>query len=43
SSETCDWISFDDKELKAVVTSLPTYADVSLPVDVNQVVAFLSR
>ncbi|HCS54216.1 30S ribosomal protein S4 [Rubinisphaera sp.] len=43
SSETCDWISFDDKELRAVVTSLPTYADVSLPVDVNQVVAFLSR
>lgn len=39
----CDWISFDEKELKAIVTSLPTYDDVSLPVDVGQVVAFLSR
>jgi len=39
----CDWISFDEKELKAIVTSLPTIDDVSLPVDVGQVVAFLSR
>ncbi len=42
-TEGCDWISFDEKELKAIVTSLPTYDDVSLPVDVGQVVAFLSR
>jgi len=43
SVEGTDWISFDEKELKAIVTSLPTFDDVSLPVDVNQVVAFLSR
>ncbi|MCG6155855.1 30S ribosomal protein S4 [Rubinisphaera margarita] len=43
STEGCDWISFDEKELKAIVTSLPTFDDVSLPVEVNQVVAFLSR
>lgn len=42
-AEGCDWISFDEKELKAIVTSLPTFDDVSLPVDVGQVVAFLSR
>ena len=38
-----DWISFEPSELKAVVTSLPTFEDVTLPVDVGQVVAFLSR
>lgn len=37
------WINFDSSELTAIVTSLPTYDDVSLPVDVGQVVAFLSR
>lgn len=39
----CDWISFDKGEMKAIVTSLPTYQDVSLPVDVGSVVAFMSR
>ncbi len=40
----CDWISFDAAELRAVVTAVPTYDDVSLPgVDVGQVVAFMSR
>lgn len=43
AASDCEWVSFDDKELKAIVTSLPTFADVSLPVDVGQVVAFLSR
>lgn len=38
-----DWIAFDPQTLQATVTHLPTYADVSLPVDVGQVVAFLSR
>lgn len=38
-----DWIAFDGDELKAVVTTAPTFDDVSLPVDVGQVVAFLSR
>jgi small subunit ribosomal protein S4 len=39
----CDWISVDPSELKAIVTALPTFEDVSVPVDVGQVVAFLSR
>jgi small subunit ribosomal protein S4 len=39
----CEWVSFDPAELRATVTSLPTFEDVSLPVDVGQVVAFLSR
>jgi len=38
-----DWISFDAASLTATVTSLPSYQDVSLPLDVGQVVAFLSR
>ncbi|MGH7127315.1 MAG: 30S ribosomal protein S4 [Planctomycetaceae bacterium] len=38
-----NWISFDPALLEARVLSLPTYDDVSLPVDVGQVVAFLSR
>lgn len=41
--EPVDWITIDEKNLTATVTSLPVYADVSLPVDVGQVVAFLSR
>lgn len=39
----CHWIAADGDELIATVTSLPNYEDVSLPVDVGQVVAFLSR
>ena len=39
----CHWVSLDSDDLKATVTSLPNYEDVSLPVDVGQVVAFLSR
>ncbi|MBW3541184.1 MAG: 30S ribosomal protein S4 [Planctomycetes bacterium] len=39
----CDWINFDADTLTATVTSLPTIEDVSLPVDVGQVVAFMSR
>ncbi|MCH8829537.1 MAG: 30S ribosomal protein S4 [Planctomycetes bacterium] len=39
----CDWISFDAGALEATVTSLPSIEDVSLPVNVGQVVAFLSR
>jgi len=39
----CEWIAFDSDELKAIVTHLPTFDEVSLPVDVGQVVAFLSR
>lgn len=43
SSAGCNWISFDADNLKAIVTSLPSMDDVSLPVDVGQVVAFMSR
>lgn len=39
----CAWISTDAGSLRAVVTTLPSFQDVSLPVDVGQVVAFLSR
>jgi small subunit ribosomal protein S4 len=39
----CNWISFDAQALEARVNTLPTIDDVSLPVDVGQVVAFLSR
>jgi len=38
-----EWINFDEANMNAVVTTLPSYDDVSLLVDVNQVVAFLSR
>jgi small subunit ribosomal protein S4 len=43
STARADWISLDPESLEATVTSLPTFEDVSLPVDVGQVVAFLSR
>ena len=38
-----NWISFDADSLKAIVTTLPSLDDVSLKVDVGQVVAFMSR
>jgi small subunit ribosomal protein S4 len=43
AGEDCSWISVDADSLKAIVTTLPTMDDVSLPVDVGQVVAFMSR
>lgn len=43
SSPACDWISFDQGTLKATVTVLPTMDDVSLPVDVGKVIAFMGR
>ena len=38
-----EWINFDDSNLSAIVTTTPTFDDVGLVVDANQVVAFLSR
>ncbi|MEZ6062464.1 MAG: 30S ribosomal protein S4 [Planctomycetaceae bacterium] len=38
-----DWVNFEPAELRAVVTSLPAFDDVTLVVDVGAVVAFLSR
>jgi small subunit ribosomal protein S4 len=43
STPRCDWLTFDAQSLTVTVTALPTMQDVSLPVDVGQVVAFLSR
>lgn len=43
SRQGCDWLQFDAKELEARVTALPTARDVSLPVEIGQVVAFMSR
>ncbi|MCH2212475.1 MAG: 30S ribosomal protein S4 [Fuerstiella sp.] len=38
-----NWINFDPGTLTATVTAAPTYDDVTLRVDVGQIVAFLSR
>lgn len=38
-----EWINFDESSLSVIVTTLPTFQDVGLMVDANQVVAFLSR
>jgi len=39
----CDWINMDTTTLEARVLTLPTFEDISLPVDVGQVVALISR
>ena len=39
----CEWVNFDPSTLKAIVTSPPSIEDVSLPVDVGQIVAFMSH
>ncbi|MCH2202120.1 MAG: 30S ribosomal protein S4 [Fuerstiella sp.] len=38
-----NWINFDADTLTATVTAAPTYEDVTLRVEVGQIVAFLSR
>lgn len=43
ANQTPDWIAFDPQGLSATITSLPTFEDVSLPVEVGLVVAFMSR
>ncbi len=43
SPDTLDWIAFDTENLRATVLGLPGPSDISLPVDVNSVVEFLSR
>lgn len=42
-SYDCAWVSMDRDELKAVVTTVPSPADISLPVNAGVVVAFLAR
>jgi small subunit ribosomal protein S4 len=41
--EPLDWVSFDSDTLRATVQGQPGPSDVSLPVDVNMVIEFLSR
>ena len=38
-----DWVTFDSDTLRATVQGLPGKEDISLPVDANMVVEFLSR
>jgi small subunit ribosomal protein S4 len=41
--EGIDWVSFDAEKLTATVQNTPTAEDITLPVDANTVVEFLSR
>jgi len=41
--EGCEWVSFDSETMTANVQGVPTGSDISLPVDANTVVEFLSR
>ena len=43
STQPMDWVSFDSDTLRATVQGLPGKGDISLPVDANMVVEFLSR
>ncbi len=43
SSEPMDWVTFDPETLRATVQGNPGPSDISLPVDANMVVEFLSR
>jgi small subunit ribosomal protein S4 len=43
SPPRCDWISFEPAALKAIVTSLPGSNDISVPVDIGQIVTFMAR
>ena len=42
-SQRAEWIAFDQSGPRVTVTSMPDFGDVSLPVDVGAVVAFLNR
>jgi small subunit ribosomal protein S4 len=41
--EPLDWVSFDPETLRITVQGNPGPSDISLPVDANMVVEFLSR
>ncbi|QDV10448.1 30S ribosomal protein S4 [Rosistilla oblonga] len=43
SPDALDWVAFDSENLKATIQGLPGPSDISLPVDANSVVEFLSR
>ena len=41
--DALDWVTFDSEGLKATIQGVPGPSDISLPVDANSVVEFLSR
>lgn len=43
SSDPLDWVTFDPETLRATVQGNPAASDISLPVDANMVVEFMSR
>ncbi len=43
SAEPVEWVTFDRDTLRATVQGLPGPSDISLPVDVNIVIEFMSR
>ena len=43
NTQPMDWVTFDEDTLRATVQGLPGKEDISLPVDANMVVEFLSR
>ena len=43
AGEALDWVSFDAENLTAIVQGAPGPSDISLPVDANTVVEFMSR
>lgn len=38
-----DWLALDQEKMEIRVVALPTYEDISLPVDVDRVVALMTR
>lgn len=42
-TQPTDWIAFDAETLRATVQGLPDPSDVSLPIDINMVIEFMSR
>ena len=42
-AQPTEWIAFDVETLRATVQGLPDPSDISLPVDVNMVIEFMSR
>jgi small subunit ribosomal protein S4 len=43
ATEPLDWVNLDTENLKATMHGLPSPSDISLPVDANSVVEFMSR
>lgn len=42
-AESLDWVTIDQESLTATVLGMPGPSDISLPVDINMVVEFMSR